>query len=104
MPNPENLKGKGFDKSPEHINKKGRPKKIPQLDVLLAEIFSEKEMADILKALQKIAKKGNVKAAEVILDRAYGKARQSLDITTNKENINIIKLVRGNEGTDNKTQ
>lgn len=27
MPNPENLKGKGFDKHPENINKKGRPPK-----------------------------------------------------------------------------
>jgi predicted ArsR family transcriptional regulator len=104
MPNPENLINEGFEKHPERINKKGRPKKIPQLDVLLAEIFSEKEMTEILRALQKIAKKGNVKAAEVILDRAYGKAKQQLDITTDGEKINTIKLVRGNEGADNKSQ
>ena len=83
MPHPENIVGNGFEKHPERINKKGRPKKIPSLDLLLADIFDEKEMAAILKALQKIAKKGNVKAAEVILDRAYGKAKQSLDIKSN---------------------
>jgi len=28
MPNPESLKGKGFDTNPQNINKKGRPKNI----------------------------------------------------------------------------
>jgi uncharacterized protein (UPF0297 family) len=28
MPNPENIKDKGFDKRPENINRDGRPKKI----------------------------------------------------------------------------
>lgn len=28
MPKPENLIGKGFDKRPQNINKKGRPKKL----------------------------------------------------------------------------
>ena len=28
MPNPQNIKGKGFDKNPGHINKKGRPKTV----------------------------------------------------------------------------
>lgn len=28
MPNPQNIKGKGFDKNPNNINKKGRPKTV----------------------------------------------------------------------------
>lgn len=62
-------------------NPAGRPKKIPNLDMLLADILSEdikgEEAAKaILKKLRSNALKGNVKATEVLLDRAYGKAKQ----------------------------
>ncbi len=104
MANPENIVGKGFEKHPERINKKGRPRKLPELDVLLAEVFGDSEMKKIINAMYKLALKGNVKAAEIILDRAYGKAKQSFDLGLTEETITAIKLVRGNEGTDNKTQ
>ena len=38
-------------------------------------------------ALRAKATKGDVRAAEVLLDRAYGKAKQSLDHTTKGESI-----------------
>ena len=64
-------------------NPKGQPKKIPQLDVLLADVLGEEKdgiEADkaILMALRSKAVKGDVRAAEVLLDRAYGKATQSM--------------------------
>jgi hypothetical protein len=91
--NPSKIIGKGFDKHPENINKNGRPKKIPNLDVLLAEIFDDKEMAKLVKALYSAALKGNVRAAEAILDRAYGKAKQSMDITSDGKGLNPINIV-----------
>lgn len=66
-------------------NPNGRPKKIPELDKLLAEVLGEEKNGltaaqVILKALLSKAAKGDVRAAEVLLDRAYGKARQHMDV------------------------
>ena len=66
-------------------NPKGQPKKIPQLDVLLADVLGEEKdgieaAKAILMALRAKAVKGDVRAAEVLLDRAYGKASQSLTL------------------------
>jgi hypothetical protein len=81
MPNPKNIIGKGFNHKPDNINKAGRPKKIPALDILLADIFTEKEMTAILKALQRSALKGNVRAMEILLDRVYGKVKQQTELS-----------------------
>lgn len=96
MPKPENLKPfkKGYD---ERRSKTGRPKKLPQLDVLLAEVLGDTEEGkthaqQILEALRRKAKSGDVKAAQLLLDRGYGKAKESLDITTNGENITQPKI------------
>jgi hypothetical protein len=88
MANEENLKPfkKGHD---NRRNIAGAPKKLPALDVIMAEVFDDDKMAKIIESLEKQALKGNVRAAEVLLDRAYGKAKQSMDITTNGESINI---------------
>lgn len=64
-------------------NPKGAVKKIPQLDVLLADVLGEEKdgieaAKAILMALRSKAVKGDVRAAEVLLDRAYGKATQSM--------------------------
>jgi len=76
MPNSENLIGKGFDKQPGNINLNGRPKKIP-LDTLLADILDEEGLTSLLKSLHKAALKGNIRAAELLLDRYYGKTIQT---------------------------
>ena len=78
----------------------GQPKKIPNLDVHIANLLhGETEDAEglieILKAMLKEAKAGNTRAAELLLDRAYGKAKQSLDVTTGGEKINIVSLGTG---------
>lgn len=72
-------------------NPNGRPKKLPELDKLLADVLGEEKDGitageAILKALRLKATKGDVRAAEVLLDRAYGKPRQSVDsnITVNE--------------------
>jgi hypothetical protein len=76
-------------------NPNGRPKKIPELDKLLADVLGEEKdgveaAKAILMALRAKATKGDVRAAEVLLDRAYGKAKQFLDHSTLGEKINQI--------------
>jgi hypothetical protein len=66
-------------------NPNGKPKKIPQLDILLADVLGEEKdgieaAKAILMALRSKAVKGDVRAAEVLLDRAYGKASQNLTL------------------------
>lgn len=67
-------------------NPNGRPKKIPELRELLANVLGDekdgKSAAEaILMALRNKAIKGDVRAAELLLDRAYGKAKQDFDIS-----------------------
>lgn len=65
-------------------NPNGRPKKLPQLDKLLADVLGEEKdgvtaAEAILKALRAKAAKGDIRAAEVLLDRGYGKAKQTVE-------------------------
>ena len=65
-------------------NPKGRTKDIPELKQLLAEVLAEDKdginaAKAILMALRAKATKGDVRAAELLLDRAYGKATQNLN-------------------------
>jgi len=67
-------------------NPKGRPPILPQINEAIANVLNEKEGAvttleAILRALIKKAIKGDIKAAQLILDRAYGKPQQSFDVT-----------------------
>lgn len=81
--------GVPFQKGDPRINREGRPKKIPNLDVLLAELLDDDDQSAklILSALIEKAKDGDVRAAQVILDRAYGKPKESIDLTTQGESI-----------------
>lgn len=69
-------------------NPNGRPRKLPALDKLMADVLGEEKDGitageAILKALRAKATKGDVRAAEVLLDRAYGKAKQTMDANVN---------------------
>jgi hypothetical protein len=83
----------GMPTTPEHTrfkpgqsgNPNGRPKKLPKLDELLADVLGEDKdgieaAKAILMALRAKAAKGDVRAAEVLLDRAYGKSKQTVDL------------------------
>lgn len=66
-------------------NRRGRPPKLPALDTLMAEILGEKKdgvtaMKVILMALRAKAFKGDIRAAEILFDRAYGRTRSLLEI------------------------
>jgi hypothetical protein len=85
-------------------NPNGRPKKLPELDKLLADVLGEEKdgltaAEAILKALRMKAAKGDIRAAEVLLDRAYGKAKQitELNAEVNMAGKSKIKLPDGTE-------
>ena len=87
MPNPNNLKPfqKGKD---ERRNVKGQPRKLPALDQLLTDILGDSgtgksEAAQIIAAMVKKAKRGDVKAATLLLERAYGKVADKLHLSGN---------------------
>lgn len=78
-------------------NPKGRPPKLPKLDELLADILGEEKdgvtaAEAILKRLRVQAAQGNLKAAEILLDRAYGKARQNVELSGNSDQPIVIKF------------
>lgn len=75
-------------------NPNGRPKKLPDLDKLLAEILGPNKdgrdgMEVIIEAMLKKAAKGDVKAAELLLNRGYGKAKQFISMN-HEGGVNIV--------------
>ena len=78
--------GKKF-KNGQSGNPNGRPPKLPHLDKLLDDVLGKEKdgvtsAQAILLAIEKKALKGDVRAAEILLDRAYGKAKQYIDHTS----------------------
>lgn len=93
--NPHTIKGKGFDAHPENINKNGRPRKLPAIEELLAEVLGadgegKSEAEKILVALRDRALKGDTRAAELLLDRSYGKPKIHIDHTNNGNSFNTL--------------
>lgn len=65
-------------------NPKGRPKKLPEIDKLLADVLGEEKdgvtaAEAILRVLRAKAAKGDLRAAEILLNRGYGTPKQSHD-------------------------
>lgn len=66
-------------------NPSGRPKKLPKLDELMAEVLGSEtqegktQAQEILESMVTRAMKGDVQAAQLLLDRAYGKAKQPIE-------------------------
>jgi hypothetical protein len=78
-------------------NPKGRPKIIPEINELLADVLSDEQNGivaakAILMSLRREAIKGDVRAAEVLLNRAYGKPEDKNSFFEN--NVVTIKLIR----------
>lgn len=79
-------------KKGESGNPNGRPKKIPELRELLGNVLGDskdgKTAAEaILMALRAKAIRGDVRAAELLLDRAYGKVKSDLDLAVNLSEV-----------------
>lgn len=76
--------GKKFEPG-NKANPNGRPRKLPNLDKLLGDVLgTEEDNKDgwtvIIEALKRKAAKGDVRAAELLLSRGYGKAKQFVNL------------------------
>ena len=87
-------------------NPKGRPK-LPDLSQAIAKVLAEEKdgmsaLEAILKALRAKAAKGDVRAAQELLDRGFGKSKQSIDHTTAGEKITgfTLEVISKNEAED----
>lgn len=84
-------------KKGEVRNPNGAPKKLPDLHILMAEIMSEEKdgktaLQTILSALRAKANKGDIRAAEVLLNRGWGLPKQSIDVQNTGETV--IRVIR----------
>lgn len=85
--NPNSLKNLKPIKKGEVRNPKGRKAVLPELEKIIAEALSQTKEGltaaeAILQSLIERAVNGDNKAAEILLDRAYGKAKQTVDMQT----------------------
>ena len=67
----------------ERRNPKGRPK-LPDIKAILEEVLGETKdgmtaAEALMKKLRSMGAAGNLKAIEMLLDRAYGKPKQTID-------------------------
>ncbi len=88
MPRPENIEPHKFKKG-QTGNPNGRPK-LPDLREAMAKVLAEEKdgmsaLEAILKALRVKATKGDVRAAQELLDRGFGKAKQSVDVVSKSD-------------------
>ena len=99
MPNPENIEPHKFKKG-QSGNLKGRPK-MPDLKEAMAATLGEekdgkKAIEVILAAMRAKAAKGDVRAAEFLFDRGFGKATQ--DIHMKQEGTQQIEVIIKRKG------
>jgi len=72
----------------------GRKKSLPALDLLIAEVLSDEQNGmsaaeAILKVMRQKAIKGDLKAAEMLLNRAYGKPKESIEVKVTEVEISF---------------
>lgn len=92
--------GKPFKKGDKRINRQGRPLKIRSLDELLRDVLDEdmngrQAMELVLIALRKKAMAGDTRAAELLMDRRYGKLKTTseIDVTSQLSDSDIDRVV-----------
>lgn len=81
----------------ERRNLNGRPRKIPELTALLDDVLGEEKnnitaAKAIIMAMLAKATRGDVRAAEVLLNRAYGMPKQSIDMKAEVQSFDLSKL------------
>ncbi|MEI6048838.1 MAG: hypothetical protein WCS03_08060 [Bacteroidota bacterium] len=97
--------GKLFVKGDARLNRLGRPKKM-NLEgllrkVLMGRVNNQAALKGILIKLRDQALAGDIRAAELLLDRAFGKAKQVIDSSTPFQ-ITGITYIQQNNGNYNK--
>lgn len=76
----------------------GRPKKLPALDEIMANVLGiEKDgitaAEAIIMKLREQAAKGDIRAAQLLFDRAYGKSKQQIDVTSQGEKVTVPTII-----------
>ena len=99
MRNPNQNKGlkpftKGYD--PRRCTK-GKQK------VPIDEALDQVDPIELVKTINKYAKKGNMKAAEMLLERIYGKVNQPMDLTITEQPIFDMNKKEKDVSTDDGT-
>jgi len=97
MPKPENVIKHKWKKG-QSGNPNGRPK-LPDLKELLAKVLGTEDEGKsgaeaILKAMEARAKRGDVRAAELLLDRAYGKPKQDIEMAASINTVIMPKSLK----------
>ena len=101
MPNPENLKGKGFESNPKNINRDCRPKGSRNRSTIAREMLAliskqknpitgeEQELTHeetiTLAQVEKAMKHQDTNAYKALMDSAYGAPKQEID----QKNIDV---------------
>lgn len=83
-------------------NPNGRPKKLPELDELLKDILLDEtngktQIELIVRTLVKQSLKGDIRASEILLNRSYGKVKESIELE-HKQQGQIVILELPNNG------
>lgn len=93
---------KPFVKGDSRLNRLGRPKKMnlePLLrKVLMGRVNRKAALTGILIKLRDMALAGDIRAAELLLDRAFGKAKQVIDSSTPFQITGITYIQQNNNG------
>lgn len=86
-----------FKKGHKGAEGAGRPKQMPSLDLALRKMLEQKKdgitgLEAMLRGVRnRVIKTGDARGLEAILQRAYGKVTQNIDLTTQGEAINKDK-------------
>jgi Family of unknown function (DUF5681) len=73
----------------------GRPRKLPALDEILAKVLSEEQEGGVtvaealIRSLYNQAIKGNTGAAKLLLERAYGLMKHTIDMNTAPQELDL---------------
>jgi hypothetical protein len=101
MPKPENIIPHKWKKG-QTGNPNGRPK-LPDLKEVMAKALSSEKngkaaIEEIIDAMKAKAAKGDVRAAEFLFDRGYGKATQDINMKQEGTAQIVIKVIE-DDGT-----
>lgn len=97
-----------FKKGDPRINRNGRKKSIPGLDRVLTEVLGadvgkKSRVQEIVEKLAQMAIKGDVRAAELLLNRCYGKVTDRIqlnaDVTSDGKPVNQIDWTKISDDT-----
>lgn len=71
-----------------------KPMDVPITD-LIDNAVSVSDWQDIIKKLRDMAKRGNLKAVEILMDRRFGKALQKTEMTGADGTPLTVKVIKG---------